>query len=103
VGYNVWVRPQALKEITALPGNVRNRVKLAIDSLAQEPRPQKSAGLRLGPSPGGDVTSREARCLRLDHWRIIYLVNDAESWVVVVAVRRRPPYDYRDLASLTSD
>lgn len=103
MSYRVWVRPQALKEIAALPGNVRNRVKRAIDGLSREPRPPESATLALPPAPGGTPALQEARRLRLDHWRVIYLVNDAECWVVVVAVRRRPPYDYRDLASLTSD
>jgi mRNA interferase RelE/StbE len=100
--YSVWVRPQALKEMAELPGNFRNRVKRAIDGLASDPRPSESAKLRLTSAGGGTEAPEEAHRLRLDNWRIIYLVNDAESWVVVVAVRRRPPYDYQDLALLTS-
>lgn len=103
MGYNVWVRPQALHEIAALPSSIRSRVKRAIDGLAREPRPSASAKLRPASAAGGTGASQEARRLRLDQWRLIYLVDDAETWVAVVAVRRRPPYDYQDLASLTSD
>jgi mRNA interferase RelE/StbE len=42
----------------------------------------------------------EIRRLRLDPYRILYAVNAAESWVWVLAVRRRPPYDYADLSDL---
>ncbi len=42
----------------------------------------------------------ELRRLRMDLWRIIYAVNDDEGWVWALAVRRRPPYDYRDLPDL---
>ena len=100
--YRVWVRPQALKEIAALPGNTRNRVKLAIDDLAREPRPSQSAALVLPDAPGLTPEWHEGRRLRMDQWRVIYLVDDTAAWVAVVAVRRRPPYDYQDLASLTS-
>jgi mRNA-degrading endonuclease RelE of RelBE toxin-antitoxin system len=96
------VRPQALKELSDLPGNVRNRVKSAIDGLGLNPRPPESARLRVTQAAAGDAASAEARRLRLDHWRVIYLVSDAETWVTVIAVRRRPPYDYQDLALLTA-
>jgi mRNA interferase RelE/StbE len=39
-----------------------------------------------------------SRRLRLGTWRILYAVIETEALVVaVVAVRRRPPYDYGDL------
>jgi mRNA interferase RelE/StbE len=77
-------------------------VKRAIDGLALEPRPPESAALVLPNAPGVTPELHAARRLRLDHWRVIYLVNDTEAWVTVVAVRRRPPYAYQDLAFLTS-
>jgi hypothetical protein len=30
-------------------------------------------------------------------------VNDAEAWVWVLAVRKRPPYDYEDLEELLTE
>jgi mRNA interferase RelE/StbE len=102
VSYRVWIRPQALREIKDLSGNIRNRVKRAIDGLALDPRPPESSKLRLAPGIHEAAAPPEARRLRLDHWRVLYLVNDAETWIAVIAVRRRPPYDYEDLAVLAS-
>ena len=39
----------------------------------------------------------------LDNWRIVYVVSDDETAVDVVAVRKRPPYDYGDLAELLGE
>jgi len=78
-----------------LPGNVRQRVKRAIESLAQEPRLPDSRPL---DATGLDVPPRvELRRLQIDRWRIVYAVNDEEHWVWVLAIRRRPPYNYEDL------
>lgn len=38
--------------------------------------------------------------LRLGNRRIVYAVHDAEQWVWVWAIRKRPPYDYEDLPKL---
>jgi hypothetical protein len=38
----------------------------------------------------------------LERWRVIYAVNEAEGWVWVLALHRRPPYEYGDLAALAS-
>ena len=43
---------------------------------------------------------RDVRRVRVDHWRIVYLVSDDAMAVDVVAVRKRPPDDYGDLAVL---
>ena len=42
----------------------------------------------------------EIRRVRIERWRIVYAVNDGEGWVWILAIRRRPPYDYQDLAEL---
>lgn len=81
--------PNALREIKGLSGNVRQRVKRAIDGLADDSHP---------------LSSKINECrLRLDKWRVVYVVNEAEKIVDVVAVRKRPPYDYGDLARLLAD
>ena len=38
--------------------------------------------------------------LRIERWRVVYAVNEKEGWVWVLALRRRPPYDYGDLEKL---
>ena len=95
--YKVYVTPAAWKEIKTLPGRVRQRARKAVEALAEDPRPAKSKALAV---PGLQV---EARRLRLDRWRIVYAITEADQIVDVLAVRKRPPYDYGDLESLLGD
>ena len=95
--YRVYVTPAAWKEIKNLPGQVRQRVRKAVGALAENPRPPKSKALDV---PG---LQSEVRRLRLDRWRLIYAVTEADAVVDVLAVRKRPPYDYGDLESLLKD
>lgn len=92
--YTVYIIPSAWPKIKELPGNVRQRVKRAIDSLADDPRPTKSKVLEASDF------EFEVRRLRLDQWRIIYAVTEADKIVDVITVRKRPPYDYGDLEEL---
>jgi mRNA-degrading endonuclease RelE of RelBE toxin-antitoxin system len=81
-----------------LSGDMRQRIKQLIEDLADEPRPPRSSTLDVA---GMDLPPQvELRRLRLDPWRLIYAVNDAEAWVWVLALQRRPPYDYDDLERL---
>jgi mRNA interferase RelE/StbE len=41
--------------------------------------------------------------MRLDQWRIVYAITDSELTVDVLAVRKRPPYDYGDLEDLIAE
>ena len=95
--YTVYVRPEAWQEIKRLPGHVKQRVKRAIDGMADDPRPPKSIALDMSEVPEFDV---EVRRLRLDRWRIIYAIDESNKVVDVLAIRKRPPYDYGDLAEL---
>ncbi len=93
-GYTVYVLPEAWQELKELPGSMRQRIRKVIDGLAHEPRPAQSKQLDVSGFAG------ELRRLRLDRWRILYAISDAERAVDVLAVRKRPPYDYGDLAEL---
>ena len=93
--YELWIRDEARNEIGRLPGHMRQRVRRAVQNLASEPRPPQSRPMKA--SAGLDV---EVRRIRLERWRLIYVVDEAWSEVGVLAVRRRPPYDYRDLSEL---
>ena len=42
----------------------------------------------------------EVRRIRLEGWRIIYAIDEEAKFVAVLAVRKRPPYDYEDLSDL---
>jgi mRNA interferase RelE/StbE len=101
--YTVYITPAALREVKTLPGHVRQRIKRAIDGFANDPRPFESklldrAEARLDVEPEYQVWR-----LRLDKWRIVYLVSDTGNTVDVLAVRKRPPYDYGDLEQLLGD
>jgi mRNA interferase RelE/StbE len=92
--YRIYLTPQVYREIKALPGHIRRKIKRAIADLANQPRPPQSKALNF---PG---TDREACRLRLDKWRVVYAVSEDEQTVSIVAVRKRPPYDYQDLLDL---
>ena len=58
--YKIYLAPQVFREIKALPGHVRRKIKRAIADLANQPRLPQSKTLNL-PDP-----DREARRLSLD-------------------------------------
>jgi mRNA-degrading endonuclease RelE of RelBE toxin-antitoxin system len=66
-----------------------------IDNLERDPRPARSKQLTI------DGGKREIRRLRLDKWRVIYLV--LEEQLVIFAIRKRPPYNYEDLKDLIEE
>jgi mRNA interferase RelE/StbE len=92
--YTVYVIPRAWREMKDLPGNMRQRVKRAVDALADDPRPTRSQSLDIAGF------ERELRRIRLDRWRVVYTITDTDRAVDVLAVRKRPPYDYGDLGEL---
>jgi mRNA interferase RelE/StbE len=91
----VMLSPAAWDELKHLPGNVRRQIIKAIDDLQQIARPAESKQLEL---PGAQ---HELWRLRLGQWRIVYLIVDEQP--LVLAIRRRPPYDYSDLSSLIEE
>lgn len=96
----LWLEPEVHAARKRLPGNVRQRLKRAIDRLADDARPPASRALDVTglDVPPGVILHR----LRIEQWRIVYAVNDDEGWVWVLGIRRRPPYDYGDLGELTA-
>jgi mRNA-degrading endonuclease RelE of RelBE toxin-antitoxin system len=47
--FSVYVVPEEFQAIKKLPGNVRQRIKRAIDDLADNPRPPQSKQLDTSP------------------------------------------------------
>jgi mRNA-degrading endonuclease RelE of RelBE toxin-antitoxin system len=91
--YRLKLERVVRQQLRRTPGNYRQRIAQTIDSLAREPRPHNSKKLDVPY----DV---EARRIRLDNWRIVYVVDESAGCVTVLAVRKRPPYDYSDLLEL---
>ena len=98
--YTVYVTPAALQEIKQLPGHVRQRAKRAIDDLENSPHPPASKALDLSDLQSPAELPCEVWRLRLDNWRVVYAITEADKTIDVLAVRKRPPYDYGDLDKL---
>ena len=94
MSFRVWIDPPAIAELKTTPGHVRQRLKRAILALGTDPRPATSKELEWPPE------RFEPRTLKLGNWRIVYVVDDSAGWVWVLAVRKRPPYDYGDISAL---
>lgn len=94
----LWVEPTALDEIAALPGNIRQRMRRIIRDLATNPRPSSTRAVDLPEDV--QIEGIEARRLRIEHWRVIYVIDHEQDLITILAVRRRPPYTYDDLHDL---
>ncbi len=100
VTYTLFIEAAVHAARGTLPGHVRQRMRRAIDALAQEPRPTASRPL---DTSSLDLPSQiEIRRLRIEAWRLVYAVHDAEGWVWILGLYRRPPYDYEDLSELAA-
>jgi mRNA interferase RelE/StbE len=94
MSYKLWIDPPALRQAKESPGHMRQRIRRAIDDLRDDPHPQASRVLR---TPNVSV---EIRRLKLDRWRIVYGFSETDGWVWVLAIHKRPPYNYDDLPQL---
>ena len=102
LAYQVFLEPEVHAQRRELPGHVRQRLRRAIHDLGSDPRPHDSQELdlaKLGKKvnvPQGVELWR----LRVEHWRVVYAVDEDWEAVIVLTIRRRPPYDYEDLRDL---
>lgn len=101
--YQVSVTSTARAEVRSLPGNIRQRIIRLLRELEQEPRPQTSKALDVSTLEGLTLQGIDARRIRLEGWRIIYAVDDEGEHITVLAIRRRPPYQYEDLQQLLDE
>ena len=94
----LWVEPAALDEIAALPGHVRQRIRRAVSDLLNAACPTYSRALEIPTDV--QIEGLEARRLRIDGWRVLYVIDQEWEIITVLAVRKRPPYNYDDLQEL---
>lgn len=100
VSYQVHVRESAHQEIRQLPGHMRQRVIRCLRDLEKTPRPVASIALDLTDTSITLPVYAEVRRIRLDGWRIVYYLEDDIRLITVLAIRKRPPYQYDDLTLL---
>lgn len=98
VMYTLFVEPEIHAARRALPGHMRQRIHRLISDFTTIPRPPRSRRLDLPALPLPDGV--EIWRVRLEQWRIVYAIHDTEAWVWVLAIKRRPPYDYDDMPEL---
>lgn len=94
----LWVEPVVLKEIARLPGHIRARIRRALAELPDAPRPGNSRALDVPDDIA--LSGVEARRLRIENWRILYTIDDEWDIITIIALRKRPPYNYDDLHDL---
>ena len=98
--FRVEVDRGVRKETRRLPGNVRQRVIRALKALREQPRPAESELLDVEKVEIELPPGIEPRRIRMENWRIVYVVEEQDSRVSVLAIRKRPPYQYDDLKEL---
>ncbi|OGO34984.1 MAG: hypothetical protein A2Z03_11310 [Chloroflexi bacterium RBG_16_56_8] len=83
-----------------MPGNIRQRIKRAIRSLGENAKPSESKILDITEIAPDLEPERLLMRIRINRWRIVYAITESEKAIDVLAVRKRPPYDYQDLEQL---
>jgi mRNA interferase RelE/StbE len=78
--YRVVLHRQAVAEVRRLPGEIKSRVKAAIDALAHDPRPLQAIKLK------GQASAYR---LRFGDYRLLYEVHATEVVVYVIGVAHR--------------
>ncbi len=79
---------------------MRQRVIRALCTLEQEPCPHNSRPLNADKAGIALEPGTELRRIRIASWRIVYFVEQEWALVSVLAIRKRPPYQYGDLNEL---
>lgn len=80
MSYRIAIQRAAAKQVKALPQSARQRVRAAIDALAEEPRPHGIETLD---------SAKKLYRLRVGSYRVVYQVQDARLVVLVVRVGDR--------------
>ena len=75
----VWTKP-ATKDRKKLDATMRKRVDAAVESLADDPRPEGAQKV---------VTSPGTWRIRVGTYRVLYTIDDEDEVVTITAVRPR--------------
>jgi mRNA-degrading endonuclease RelE of RelBE toxin-antitoxin system len=90
VNYQLEFDTLAVREIKALPANIRSIARQLFHDLAIEPRPPRSKELRDKPGI--------YRIWLAGNWRVVYTINDDQSLVTILRVRLKADIDYDSLS-----
>lgn len=87
--YQVDIPLRVRRQIETLPGHMRQRIKRTIAALTDDPRPPHAVELR--------DTLQGYFKIRLDHYRIVYRIEDDALVVTVVKAGKKNIGFYSDL------
>ncbi len=87
--YQIDIARSVRRQIEALPGHMRQRVKREIAKLAFNPRPDHAREQR------GSLAGRYK--IRLDHYRLVYRVDDEAVTVVILKAGMKHDGFYNEL------
>jgi mRNA-degrading endonuclease RelE of RelBE toxin-antitoxin system len=90
--YRIKFADGVLQTIDRLPGHLRQRVKRTIRALSAEPKPQEAVVMT------GELIGYYR--IKIDLYRIIYLVHEEIEIVEIVKVAKRGDKTYRGLRPL---
>jgi mRNA interferase RelE/StbE len=79
MSYRVSILRRAQKELTTLPANTFERVRDALRTLAEEPRPVGCKKLK----------GREGWRIRIGDYRVLYEIDDAQKTILIVHIGHR--------------
>ncbi len=79
MSYDVNILPRAQKQLMKLPREVYERVREALQALADEPRPHGCLKL----------TGREGWRIRVGKYRVIYEIDDDNRTVTILDIGHR--------------
>ena len=100
--YQVEITNAAQWEIRKLPGHTRPLIFRELQVLEKDARPYTSKEMKATKS-FKIPKDLELRRIRIDRWRVVYVIEPELSLVTVLAVRKRPPYQYEDLGELLKE
>jgi mRNA interferase RelE/StbE len=98
--FRVELTAEARKELRNAPGHLRARILQVLHTLEHDQKPTGSCQLDVTQLKSPLSSGMSLWRIRLDAWRVIYVVDTEDEVVSVLAIRRRPPYAYQDLESL---
>lgn len=78
--YSIKYKRSAFEELLQLPMSIAHKVKTAIDSLSENPRPQGCKKLK------GSVKDYR---IRIGNYRVIYTITDTILIVTVIKIAHR--------------
>ena len=90
--YRVDISPAADRDLEKLKGRIRiqdfERLRNAVRSLAENPRPQRARKIR-----GAEKAYR----VRVGNYRVVYDIHDSDNLVLILQIARRSETTYRQV------